>query len=230
MPSLTSSDNRRLRESFVYEVKSASVLAAMTDMPNIFNQEYNRAMKSIGGKFTRYFNDRTPLVVRRKTAGKSGGSAGSNVFVPKRLKAIGFSAKIRNFERLEGKFMRVGTRNPVMISQETGRPDPIRPRRGKYLLVRVTTTAGRAAVARGAPRGTKTAIRRRTLPFAILVPQVKNEPRLQFLKSWRSFQPQASRGMREATSRAVRRVSQIRHRQADRRAQSFARAIGRLTS
>lgn len=178
---------------FIAKFVTKPVLRMMEEAPKVFNGSMNRAIKKAGGQFNRKFASErlsggTGIKIHRTIAGRKRlkGQAARQIFTPKKMLAAGFTGELLHPEKLDGKGMRIGTSSPVMHGHEN--PGIRRPVKKRMLRVRVTTPRARSRLAASAkdPR-----IRKRRLPFFILVPRVRATKRLRFVDTWPQFRPTA---------------------------------------
>lgn len=173
--------------------------------PKAFNSAFNRGFSSTMGAFTRKFARerlrKGGVQVRRRT---SGGGRSAGVFVPRKMKALGFKGVLSGRKKLQRKFAEVRTRNPVAIAHEEGAT--IRPRRGNFLVIPVRNVSAARRAGVSIPRGSR--------PAFLRVRQVRLKARLQFLATFRRFQPEAIRRLNQALQRGAESAI----RQAKRRA------------
>lgn len=115
MPSLLDGDVRQY-----VAVNSQAVERAIASLPEVFNAELNRAFAAIGTGFARIFTStrlRGGAGIRMR---KRGRSAGGPPALPLAMRGAGFKGKMGNRERLDGKYMWIGTRAPHMLIHELG--------------------------------------------------------------------------------------------------------------
>lgn len=168
------------------------------EIPRAFATEMNRGYRRVASEFMKEFVRRQlrPGIygVRRRV--RKPRTAPGQPSLPAKAYAAGFRASIRGTTRLERKSLSIQTRNPLLTIREFG--GVIRPRRHKYLTLRIT------------PRGRG----RRAAPTIRRVRQVTVRPVLRLRDSWREFRPRVKPILDDALAKAIRRLNRKRSRRA----------------
>lgn len=169
----------------------------MREAPRAFNAEFNRSFARAAGDFYRTFTRerlrKGGIQVRRRIAKKGSGG----VSIPAKARALGFRGVVVGRDAIHRKAALMSNSNPVAIIHEEG--GTIRPRRKRFLFVRVRSVA--ALRRAGVP------VKRGARPKVIKARSVTIRPRLGFIATWNAFLPQVrermARSLRAAADRAV---------------------------
>lgn len=166
--------------TIVVKINDRQVDELVVKSPKIFNTEFNRGFTQTTTDFFRVFtrarlSGKTGIRVRRKVAKKPGRRG--KISIPAKARAFGFSASLRNRKTLDRKQSLMRNSSPVAISHEDGAV--IRPKRGKYLFVRVKSVAAARRAGVNVKRGNK--------PKLLRVRSVTLKPRLKFIATWNAY-------------------------------------------
>lgn len=202
-----------------FVIRDERVKALAREAPGIMNSQMNRAFRSLGSGFAKYFA-RTRLIpgvyrVRRKSTKRASTPRGG-ISIGKKAGLAGFSAKLTGTKRLADKRMVLQARNPALVIREKG--GVIHPRRGQWLFIRGEGFRGRGAQERQA-RFVKHQVARygkkkHDRPIVAKVRQVTVKANLRFSRTWRAFAGQRHGIFEKALSEVVRRVARLRSRRA----------------
>jgi hypothetical protein len=163
--------------------------------PKAFNSEFNTGMAAIGGAFYRKFGreriGKTGIRSRRRLATK-GKSKRSDVSVPNKVRALGFTGRINGKAQLAGKSLVMYSGSPVTYAHEFGAT--ITPRRKRFLAVKVTNVSAARRAGVQIARGAK--------PKVLRVRKVVIKARLGFYRTWASFRAEANDRLHKIVARA----------------------------
>lgn len=194
-------------DSYITITGSEQVERLFLEAPKWTNQTLNQAFARAGGYFFKQFcrGYRVGgITVHRRYVSKKGkalrekrqtGSSRYKVAVPKGAKLAGFKGEVQGIRWIQGKRLRIATRNPVMIAHEFGAT--IRPKTKKGLRIRIKT---REQAQRTSQPGHK-------LPFFIVVRQVKIPARLGFYRTWAQTTPALQDRIAKAINRLISRIN-----------------------
>jgi len=180
-------------------------------VPEAFNPGLNRALRSIGGVFSRQFTAKRlgKEGVEIKRGGIAKGRRGKDQpALPARMQRAGFKGEIVGTSNLEQKALHIRSRSSVMLAHQFGAV--IRPKRTRNLKIRLPIQGSKpsqeqlqeAFVLKEAngqlllvthAGGTGARSRERLVVLAVLVPQVTIKASLNFLEDWQAFEPEAFR-------------------------------------
>ena len=174
-------------------VHDENVKKMIAEYPAVANSEFNRAFQMIGGLFYRRLWSQVQGKLKIKRSGGRSGKGPNRVFVPAKLRTLGFSGKLGHSERLQGKTLTLGTSSPVAIGHVRG--GIIRPH-GQYLMIRVKTR--KAALQTGTPK--------HKVPFVFFARQVTLPQRIPFYETWEASRPAIDATLVKAVERMVKRI------------------------
>jgi len=203
----------------IFTLKDEEVRKALAEMPKAFNAALNRAARGISGAFGRKFtSERLSVLKIRRKAGKSSGGA-ATPFLPAKMRAAGFRARLDGLGAINGKRLRIGTRSPILFAHETGAV--IRARGGGMLKIRMLRNWKRttAEERRPGPEGKGAFVLRRRgkvflavkkngklILIATLVRQVRIPKDLGFINSWSKFAPEIVSRLDKALLSTMKRL------------------------
>lgn len=181
-------------ETLKIDIDDSQVKALMRQSPKIFNQEFNRGLARTMGAFTRKFAKerlgKGGIQVRRRGRFSQGGGG---IFIPLKARKFGFVGNLSGKESLTRKVAVVRNNSPIAKAHEFGAV--IQPKKGKFLFIGVKSVAKARRAGVNIPRGKK--------PKVIRVRRVVIKARLGFLKTFRSFIPEAKRRLNQSLQRAA---------------------------
>ena len=191
------------RAEVTFKIDDREWQALMSVAPRTVNSEFNRGLGATMGAFMRVFDKQAfgarsqgKIAVRRKGRFSSGRGG---VFIPAKSRKFGFKGSVEFRQSIDRKQAVVRNRSPVAISHELGAI--IRPKRKKYLTLRIRSVAEARRRGVQIPRGGK--------PAVIRVKQVRIRPRLRFIATFIAFANEARTRLQHVLNRAAERSIQI---------------------
>lgn len=195
----------------IFTLKDEEVRKALAEMPKAFNSALNRAARGISGAFGRKFTrERLSILKLRRKAGKAPAGA---PFLPAKMRAAGFRARLDGLGAINGKRLSIRTRSPVLVAHELGAV--IRAGDGGKLRIRIARNwrqtnreeRKNAFVVRRRGKAIL-AVKRdgKLFPIATLVSQVKVPKDLGFIDSWSAFAPEIVKRLDKAMLDTMKRL------------------------
>ena len=167
-------------------------------IPRIANQETNRAYRRIGKEFGTVFTATRliPGIFHPHRKVKMGRNPPRQPALPTKMRKAGFKAVLGGQSRLQGKYLSIYTKNPLLVMREKG--EPINAPKGGWLYIRSDPKdafKGRGAKKRrarwaswAAKKSKQKFVQGQYLrPITAKVKHVKPFPHLGFENTWRAF-------------------------------------------
>jgi hypothetical protein len=183
-------------------IKDAPIRRRLRNVPKFVNTSMNRALASVGGKFSGAFSRQAfgAGKINIQAGGAKKKKAKGGISIPVKMRNAGFKGELRRRDRLDGKRSSIRTSSPLMSSFEFGAT--ITPRRGRFLYIPVKTAKEkRAAVRSGA------ATQKQKTPFVLAVRRVVIRRRLGFFSTWRAMRQVNFDGIRKGFDDGIRRAA-----------------------